>query len=110
MSSLAYYIGETPISLVSTWFYYRDTLLQSKIAKILGNVEDHDRFLKRAEEIKISFNKKFLGDKNFYGWTEDWYRTYLPSNASIGTKKSHRKDYIGILEAKQLIFLLFIQK
>ena len=24
---------ETPISLVSTWFYYRDTLLQSKIAK-----------------------------------------------------------------------------
>ena len=78
---------ETPISLVSTWFYYRDTLLQSKIAKILGNVEDYDRFLKRAEEIKISFNKKFLGDKNFYGWTEDWYRTYLPSNASIGDKE-----------------------
>ena len=48
---------ETPISLVSTWFYYRDTLLQSKIAKILGNVQDYDRFLKRAEEIKISFNK-----------------------------------------------------
>jgi alpha-L-rhamnosidase len=78
---------ETPISLVSTWFYYRDTLLFSQIAKILGKIEDQDRFLKRAEEIKISFNKKFLNDKNFYGWTEDWYRTFLPSTASIEDKE-----------------------
>ncbi|NLJ49886.1 MAG: alpha-L-rhamnosidase, partial [Candidatus Atribacteria bacterium] len=78
---------ETPISLISTWFYYRDTLLLSQIAKILGRAEDQDRFFKRAEEIKISFNKKFLGNKNFYGWTEDWYHTFLPSNASKGDKE-----------------------
>ena len=43
---------ETPISLVSTWYYYHDTLLFSQIAKILGNAEDEQKFSKRAGEIK----------------------------------------------------------
>ncbi|MBY8985805.1 MAG: family 78 glycoside hydrolase catalytic domain [Candidatus Lokiarchaeota archaeon] len=50
----------TPVELVSTWYYYHDTFLFSKIAKILGFEEDFDYYSKKAEEIKNDFNKNFL--------------------------------------------------
>lgn len=50
----------TPIELVSTWHYYHDTLLLSKIAKILGNDDDYNYYSEKAREIKDAFNKEFL--------------------------------------------------
>lgn len=78
---------ETPVSLVSTWYYYHDTLLFSQIAKILGNVEDEQKFSKRAGEIKKAFNQRFLGDKSSYGWNKEWFNAFLPSDASEEDKK-----------------------
>ena len=50
----------TPIDLVSTWYYYHDTLLLSKIAKILGKEEDYEFYTEKGLEIKDAFNKHFL--------------------------------------------------
>jgi len=51
--------------LVSTWYYYNDTLTLSKIAKALGKLGDYEKYSSLAENIKEAFNKKFLKEK-FY--------------------------------------------
>jgi alpha-L-rhamnosidase len=51
---------KTPLHLVSTWYYYHDTLMLSRIAKILGKENDFTLYLKKADEIKNAFNSKFL--------------------------------------------------
>jgi alpha-L-rhamnosidase len=50
----------TPLELVSTWYYYHDTSLFLKIAKILGNNDDFHSYTEKAEQIKDDFNKEFL--------------------------------------------------
>jgi len=50
----------TPLDLISTWYYYHDTLLFSKIANILGNEKDYTFYSERAEAIKEAFNQEFL--------------------------------------------------
>ncbi|MHA2184037.1 MAG: family 78 glycoside hydrolase catalytic domain [Promethearchaeota archaeon] len=50
----------TPLDLISTWYYYHDTLLFSKIANTLGNEKDRAFYSERAEAIKEAFNQEFL--------------------------------------------------
>ncbi|MFW9897357.1 MAG: family 78 glycoside hydrolase catalytic domain, partial [Candidatus Thorarchaeota archaeon] len=50
----------TPLELVSTWYFYHDTLFFSKIATILGNDEDYTYYSAKANEIKDAFNREFL--------------------------------------------------
>ncbi len=50
----------TPLDLVSTWHYYHDTLLFSKIAKILGEDYDYNKYSEKGEEIKDAFNREYL--------------------------------------------------
>jgi len=50
----------TPLELTSTWYYYHDTLLFSKIAKILGYDNDYNKYTEKAREIKDDFNREFL--------------------------------------------------
>jgi alpha-L-rhamnosidase len=50
----------TPLELVSTWYFYHDTLLFSKIAKIVGNETDYKEYSVKADKIKNDFNKNFL--------------------------------------------------
>ena len=53
---------KTPIEHVCTWYYYHDTLMLSKIAKILGKDQDYKELYERSEEIKEVYNRKFLKD------------------------------------------------
>lgn len=50
----------TPNELVSSYYFYHDTLYLSKIAEILGKKEDYKTYKKKAQDIKIAFNKEFL--------------------------------------------------
>ncbi len=52
--------ADTPEELTSTWYFYHDALLLSKIASILGIKEDEKKYLELAEKIKDAFNKKWL--------------------------------------------------
>jgi len=50
----------TPVEFTSAWYYYHDTLLLSKIAKIIGKNKDAESYSAKSEIIKKAFNKKFL--------------------------------------------------
>jgi alpha-L-rhamnosidase len=51
---------KTPLELTSTWFYYHDTLLLSRIAAALGAPEDAKVYASHAARIKKAFNRVFL--------------------------------------------------
>ncbi len=55
----------TPIELTSTWYYYHDTLLLSRIATVLNRTSDRDHYTGRAEEIRAAFNTRFLTDRGY---------------------------------------------
>jgi len=63
----------TPITLTSTWYFYHDVLILSKIAKVLGNEEEHLKYSKLAEEIREAFNSKFLRKAIDHEGKERWY-------------------------------------
>ena len=54
------YSIQTPGELVSTAFYYYNTVLLSQMAKILGKGEDERKFLELGAIIKKAFNDKFF--------------------------------------------------
>ncbi len=58
---------ETPPSLVWTGYYYRDALIISSAANILGKSEDAEYYSSLAQNIKDAFNKKWFNqDTNQY--------------------------------------------
>lgn len=50
----------TPGELVSTSMYYRDALLLSKIAGILGKFAEAEQYASLSEKIREAFNQEFL--------------------------------------------------
>jgi len=56
---------DTPGELTSTWYYYHDTLILSKIADILGKSTDTEKYSRLADRIKEAFNKKFLKNDRY---------------------------------------------
>ena len=62
--------------VVSTYYYYWDTVLLSRIAAVLGMESDASRYASLADTIKQAFNEKFLNpETNLYG-TDSTYQTY----------------------------------
>lgn len=55
----------TPGELTSSWYYYHDTLILSKIANILGKSDEAKRYSQLSSRIKEAFNKKFLLDDHY---------------------------------------------
>jgi alpha-L-rhamnosidase len=49
----------TPEKVTSTGYYYRDALIVSKIARLLGKTEDAQRYTDLALRIRDAFNKEF---------------------------------------------------
>ena len=54
--------ADTPEELTSTWYFYHDALLLSKIASIMGHEEDAKRYGELADKIKEAFNRKYLAE------------------------------------------------
>ncbi len=51
---------KTPVELTATWYYYHDVLHLVQIAGVLGEKEDELEYRTLAEEIRLTFNQKFL--------------------------------------------------
>lgn len=58
---------DTPVDLISTWYYYYCVKIVSDVASILGKKNESDTFRELAERIKISFNDRFLYKEGRYG-------------------------------------------
>ncbi len=56
---------DTPMELTSTWYYYHDALILSKIAHILGRPDEAEHYSQLSSKIKEAFNKKFLKDDHY---------------------------------------------
>jgi alpha-L-rhamnosidase len=56
---------KTPLELTSTWCYYRAVTLIHEFSKILGRSDDARFYARLAEEIKTSFNAKFLEEDQY---------------------------------------------
>lgn len=56
---------DTPGELTSTWYYYHDALILSKIAHILGKSAEVKKYSQLSDKIKEAFNKKFLKDDHY---------------------------------------------
>jgi alpha-L-rhamnosidase len=56
---------DTPGELTSTWYYFHDVMVLSKIARILGSHEDAEKYVQLSDKIKEAFNKKFLKDDHY---------------------------------------------
>jgi alpha-L-rhamnosidase len=56
---------KTPAALTSTWYYYHDTLLLSRIADVLGRHAEAARYSALTEEIRDAFNNEFLNGNRY---------------------------------------------
>jgi alpha-L-rhamnosidase len=55
----------TPVELTSTWYYYHDTLLLSKIALVLNRLKDHQELEALSVNIRNGFNDYFLKEGEY---------------------------------------------
>ncbi|NTV79911.1 MAG: family 78 glycoside hydrolase catalytic domain, partial [Candidatus Aminicenantes bacterium] len=56
---------KTPVELTSTWYYYHDLLIVSRLAAIVGRDEDARQYGRLAESVKSAFNDTFLGETQY---------------------------------------------
>ncbi len=56
---------KTPVELTSTWFYYHDLVLFSRMAAVLGRDEDAREYGRIAGTVKDAFNAAFLGETQY---------------------------------------------
>ena len=56
---------KTPVELTSTWCYYHDLLIVSKIARALGRGDDAKEYARLAESVRDAFNAVFLGEDQY---------------------------------------------
>lgn len=54
---------EIPGELVSTWVLYNDLVTLSLMAKVLGRVEEAEKYVKLAVSVKEAFNSEFLREE-----------------------------------------------
>lgn len=56
-------IGERPRAVTSTSFYYEHVLILAKMAKILNKPDDHEKYSRLAEDIKMAFINEFVDEE-----------------------------------------------
>lgn len=55
----------TPVELTSTWYFFHDTLLLSRIAGVIGREEDQRELETLAIDIRAAFNRTFLKEGEY---------------------------------------------
>jgi alpha-L-rhamnosidase len=56
---------KAPVELTSTWYYYHDLLIVSRLAAVIGREEDARQYGRLAETVKAAFNEAFLGETQY---------------------------------------------
>lgn len=58
---------ETPFEITSTAYYYKAAETLTKMAKVLGNKVDAERYAELSKQIYAAFNKRFYQGEGIYG-------------------------------------------
>jgi len=85
---------DTALKLTSTWYYYHDVLVLSKIARILDNHEDAKKYTQLANKIREAFNEEFLQGEFYCG--EKYASLYKRVEAlmPVGVPKDKKDEMI----------------
>jgi alpha-L-rhamnosidase len=74
---------KTSVEFTSTWYYYHDVLLLSKIAEVLGRAEEAKEYARLAESIREAFNAFFLEDRQYAAIRVSRVDTYPNQTSNI---------------------------
>lgn len=74
---------ETPQSLSWTALYYRNILLVSKMAEVIGQKEDQLSYSRLAQEVKRAFNEKWLDKSNGHYASKSQTAEMLPLSLGL---------------------------
>ena len=89
----------TPTKVTSTWYYYHDSLILSKIARILGKSEDAKKYSELSDKIKKAFNREFFKEDRYssekYSELYKKVEAILPATAPENRKKEIAKKLIS---------------
>ncbi|MEJ7691984.1 family 78 glycoside hydrolase catalytic domain [Daejeonella sp.] len=110
---------KTPPEITSTAYYYVDAVLLSKMASLLGNVQDEKKYAHLAIQIKEAFNKNYYHGKGIYdqgsqtalacaiyqGLTDNSLRETVSSLVAAVKEKDDHLD-CGMLGTKYLLHAL----
>jgi alpha-L-rhamnosidase len=55
----------TPMALVSTWYFYHDTMILKRIAEVLRDSSEVASLEEQAKSIRQAFNREFLDDNGY---------------------------------------------
>jgi len=83
---------DTPVEFVSTWYLYYSLHLLSLIAHEVRNYDDKEKFAKKASLVRQAINKKFLGEKDFYGEVDEWFTVFIPAGEISEEERIKRKQ------------------
>lgn len=110
--------SRAPKELTSTAYYYADAVILSKIAGILGEKNDSDRYTALAQKIKTAFNDKFLDTNNaiygsgkqtelcvplFWGLVPDQFVDKVAANLAKKVEKDGFHIDVGLLGSKAIL-------
>ncbi len=56
---------KTSVEFTSTWYYYHDVLLFSRMAEAIGRTEESREYARLAGKIREAFNAAFLGETQY---------------------------------------------
>jgi alpha-L-rhamnosidase len=83
---------DIPVEFVSTWYLYYSLHLLSLIAHEVRNYDDEEKFAKKASFVRQAINKKFLGEKDFYGEVDEWFTVFIPAGEISEEERIKRKQ------------------
>lgn len=55
--------SKTPVEFSSSIYYYADAIILSKTARLLGKIDDYNKYSTLAEKIKKEINRKYLNSE-----------------------------------------------
>jgi alpha-L-rhamnosidase len=110
--------SRAPKELTSTAYYYADAAILSRIAGVLGNVDDEKKYAELAEKIRKSFNDKYLDNvTGIYGsgmqtelcvplqWglVPDDMKNVVAANLANGVEADDFHIDVGLLGSKAIL-------
>jgi alpha-L-rhamnosidase len=115
------YKTETPTALTSTAYLFRDAVIASKAADLLGRKEEAEKYAALAEKVRLAYNAKFLNKKTgiydngsqcaqsvalYFGLADAQDRPAILRNLLDNVKKCDDHIDAGILGSKFLLNVL----
>ncbi len=110
--------SKTPVEFTSSCFYYKDAVILSKAAKLLGKEDDYKKYSELAEKIKTAFNKKYLNESTaiynagvqtelssalYWGLVPEAFKARVAANLAKRVEQDKFHLDVGLLGTKSIL-------